>query len=107
MLRSIDGSPVLSSDDFAEYDFVSDGHRSLESSIADLGLQDIVATRREPPPSQAAKALFGTPALSTEDIQAYVQKSLGCATATRHNEDAHCRLVRVYVDGKFDPLNAG
>ena len=100
--RSIDASSVFSNDDYAEYDFVSEGHRSLESSIADLSLgEDRTADITEPPPSQTAKAVFGTPSLSAEDIQAYIQNVLGSELKP------HSKTVRVYVDGLFDPLNAG
>ncbi|KIP10006.1 hypothetical protein PHLGIDRAFT_28695 [Phlebiopsis gigantea 11061_1 CR5-6] len=102
MRRSIDASSVFSNDDYAEYDFVSEGHRSLESSIADLSLgEDRTLDITEPPPSQTAKAVFGTPSLSAEDIQAYVHNVLGSELRT------HSGTVRVYVDGLFDPLNAG
>ena len=40
MRRSIDSASVLSNDDMSEYDIISDGQQSLESSIADLGLVD-------------------------------------------------------------------
>ena len=101
MRRSIDASSVFSNDDYAEYDFVSEGHRSLESSIADLGLgEERVVEITEPPPSQTAKAVFGTPSLSAEDIQAYVQKALG-------SEAQLNKIVRIYADGLFDPFNAG
>ncbi|KAI0073265.1 hypothetical protein K474DRAFT_1666816 [Panus rudis PR-1116 ss-1] len=90
----------MASDDLADYDVISDGTRSLESSIADLGL----AERREiyePPPSQTAKEKFITPALTATDIQAYVQKAL---EASGH-PIGQSRVVRVYVDGIFDGLN--
>lgn len=101
MRRSIDASSVFSSDDFAEYDFVSEGQRSLESSIASLGLAgENVAEIHEPMPSQAARATFITPSLTPEDIHTYVQKSLG-------PDGRIYKTVRVYVDGLFDPFNAG
>ena len=87
--------------DYAEYDFISEGHRSLESSIADLGLgEDGPAEISEPPPSQTATAIFGTPSLSAEDIQAYIQRVIG-------SEIKQHKTVRVYVDGLFDLFNAG
>lgn len=99
--RSIDASSVFSNDDYAEYDFVSEGHRSLESSIADLGLgEEGAAEVTEPAPSQTARAIFGTPSLSAEDIQEYVQKALGTEVKPH-------KTVRVYADGLFDPFNAG
>ncbi|EKM49931.1 uncharacterized protein PHACADRAFT_264377 [Phanerochaete carnosa HHB-10118-sp] len=101
MRRSIDAMSAFSNDDFAEYDFVSEGQRSLESSIASLGLGgDNVAEIHEPAPSQAARATFITPSLTPEDIRAYVQRSLG-------PDGRIYKTVRVYVDGLFDPFTAG
>ena len=101
MRRSIDVSSVFSNDDFTEYDFVSEGQRSLESSIADLGLGDESGSQiREPPASEVAQKTFYTPSLTAEDIQSYVQKAIGL-------ESKSDKAVRVYVDGFFDPFNAG
>ena len=101
MRRSIDAMSAFSNDDFAEYDFVSEGHRSRESSIADLSLgEDRNGVITEPPPSQIARAVFGTPSWNAEDIQAYVQRALGLELKPH-------KTVRVYVDGLFDPFNAG
>lgn len=101
MRRSIDAMSAFSNDDFAEYDFVSEGQRSLESSVASLGLaEDSVARTQEPPPTQAARATFITPALTPEDIRTYVQRSLG-------PDGRIHKTVRVYVDGLFDPFTAG
>ena len=100
----MDVSSVLSSDDLADYDIISDGHRSLESSIADLGLGERVNPElHEPPPSQAAIEQFGTPSLSAEEIRANVRRTLQANGA--HVVDD--RIVRIYVDGRFDPMNAG
>lgn len=105
MRRSMDVSSVLSSDDLADYDIISDGHRSLDSSIADLGLADrSTPEMKEPPPSQAARDRFGTPALTPEDIQTYVQRTL---EASGRRLDSDLRVIRVYADGTFDPMNAG
>lgn len=106
MRRSLDASSVFS-DDLAEYDIISDGHRSLDSSIADLGLVDgLFAGRQptEPPPSQAARELFSTPSLSAEDIRSNVRRALQANGGHVVEDD---RIVRVYVDGRFDPMNAG
>ena len=102
----MDVSSVLSSDDLADYDIISDGHRSLDSSIADLGLVDrSIPELREPPPTQAARERFGTPGLTPEDIQAYVHRALG--VSWRQVDDEDLGVVRVYVDGLFDPMNTG
>ena len=100
---------MLSSDDLADYDIISEGQRSLESSIADLGLAERPAQElREPPPSQSAIERFGTPSLAPEDIQAYVRRNLtGGGWREIDDDDARRRVVRVYVDGPFDPMSTG
>lgn len=99
MRRSVDTISVLSTDDLADYDVISDGPRSLESSIADLGHVDRPAgSLSEPPPLPSARERFATATLSAEDIQAYVQRALG------HVESSEGRTWRVYVDGVFGPL---
>lgn len=109
--RSLDGSSVLSTDDLADYDFISDGHRSLESSIADLGQFDRNAKDiQEPPPSQNARENFYTPSLSVEDIQDYVKRAIAATGAgfrehENGSDEVERKLVRVYVDGKFDGFN--
>jgi len=97
--RSIDASSVLSADDLSEYDMMSDGQRSLESSIADL-MERAYEDIREPPPSDAAKQQFLTPTFSAEDIQVYVQRFTGGTSLARPD-----KTIRVYVDGLFDPFN--
>ncbi|KAI0792086.1 hypothetical protein C8Q75DRAFT_618955 [Abortiporus biennis] len=109
--RSIDASSVLSIDDLADYDIISsDGQRSLESSIADLGhVERTAADIYEPPPSQEAREKFVTPGFSIDDIQTYVQKTIGAndiSLRRMEGSDDH-RTVRVYVDGIFDPFHAG
>ena len=97
MRRSLDAVSVLS-DDLAEYDIISDGQRSLESSITDLGPGYGHSDRlREPPSSQAARVAFRTAGSSAEEIQEYVQRSLG---GRRVKEG----VIRVYVDGFWDRL---
>lgn len=93
MRRSIDSASVLSADDLSEYDIISDGQQSLESSIADLGLAD--KPIYEPAPAKAATDLFKSPAFSAEDIQAYALAAVGILGR---------KVVRVYVDGVFDPI---
>lgn len=105
MRNSIDISSVLSSDDLADYDIISEGHRSLDSSIADLGLMD--RDIHEPPPSQAARDKFFTPSLSADDIQAHVQRAVGANGINLMLREDSPRTVKVYVDGKFDTFNAG
>lgn len=95
MRRSTDALSVLSTDDLADYDVISDGPRSMESSIADLGQAPKYAGG-EPAPLPAAREKFDTVGLTAEDIQAHVQRSLGA------QPDA--RTWRVYVDGVFGPL---
>jgi len=108
MRRSLDVSSVLSNDDLADYDIISDGPRSLESSIADLSHVDRPAADiREPPSSQAAREKFDTVVLSADDIQAYVLRA--APSTVEHFErsaDGDHRTVRVYVDGVFDPFQA-
>ncbi|KAI0704321.1 hypothetical protein BC835DRAFT_1242091, partial [Cytidiella melzeri] len=111
MRRSIDSTSVLSNDDMSEYDIISDGQQSLESSIADLGLVDrdkASASIYEPAPVLAAEELFGTPALSAQDIQAYVYANAAIDSVARRQSDLGSRkAVRVYIDGLFDPFDAG
>ena len=99
MRRSLDALSVLSTDDLADYDVISDGPRSLESSIADLG-QAPRFSGSEPPPLPSAREKFDTVGLTAEDIQAHVRRSIG-ASASRGDE---ARTWRVYVDGVFGPL---
>ena len=101
MRRSLDVLSVLSSDDLADYDIISEGQRSLESSIADLGPPPVRFAGGEPAPPPAARERFGeTVALGAEDVQAYVRRAL---QATTPGTDA-ARVWRVYVDGVFGPL---
>ncbi|KAH9839880.1 uncharacterized protein C8Q71DRAFT_795133 [Rhodofomes roseus] len=108
MRRSLDVMSVLSSDDLSDYDVISDGHQSLESSIADLGhVAGGAATLREPAPLPAAQERFDTIALTADDIQDYVQKAVpAAAPAFKRGSDGELRTVRVYVDGVFDPFQA-
>ncbi|KAM5532367.1 hypothetical protein V8D89_013961 [Ganoderma adspersum] len=101
MRRSLDALSVLSTDDLADYDVISDGPRSLESSIADLG-PPLRFAGGEPAPLPSAREKFDTVALSAEEIQAYVQRSLNASLAGGRGDDA--RTWRVYVDGVFGPL---
>ncbi|KAI0675507.1 hypothetical protein C8Q78DRAFT_964006 [Trametes maxima] len=96
MRRSLDALSVLSTDDLADYDVISDGPRSLESSIADLGLASRPAGS-EPAPLPAAREKFDTAGLTAEDIQGHVQRAVGAAAG-------EARTWRVYVDGVFGPL---
>ncbi|KAJ7634068.1 cholinephosphate cytidylyltransferase [Mycena polygramma] len=84
-------SSVLSDD--SDYDIVSP-----DASIADLR-HGVAGTIYEPPPSQAACEAFGTCQLSPEEIQAFVQSSLGLSLPSQ------ARPKRIYVDGIFDGLN--
>ena len=108
MRRSLDAASVLSSDDLSDYDVISssDGHRSLDSSIADLG--HVHAPLREPPPLAPARDRFDTAALAPDDIQAYVQNAVPAAAAAAlvRGADGELRTVRVYVDGVWDPFQA-
>ncbi|KAH9852147.1 hypothetical protein C2E23DRAFT_779749 [Lenzites betulinus] len=100
MRRSTDALSVLSTDDLADYDVISDGPRSLESSIADLGQAPRFAGG-EPAPLPSAKEKFDTVGLTAEEIQAHVQRSIGAPPGARGDET---RTWRVYVDGVFGPL---
>ncbi|PIL24996.1 hypothetical protein GSI_12884 [Ganoderma sinense ZZ0214-1] len=102
MRRSLDALSVLSTDDLADYDVISDGPRSLESSIADLGAPPRFAGG-EPAPLPSAREKFDTVALTAEEIQAYVQRSLNASLAGGRRDDS--RTWRVYVDGVFGPLS--
>ena len=102
MRRSLDVLSVLSTDDLADYDVISDGPRSMDSSIADLGPPPRFVGG-EPTPLPAAKEKFGdTVSLTAEEIQAYVQRSLNSSLAGGRGDDS--RTWRVYVDGIFGPL---
>ncbi|KAJ6621412.1 cholinephosphate cytidylyltransferase [Mycena sp. CBHHK59/15] len=84
---------VLSDD--SDYDIVSP-----DTSVADIryGAGTLtVAKISEPPPSQAAQEAFNTCQLSAEDIQAFVQESLGLSAPA-----SQTRTNRIYVDGIFD-----
>ncbi|KAI0820835.1 hypothetical protein BC628DRAFT_828080 [Trametes gibbosa] len=102
MRRSIDALSVLSTDDLADYDVISDGPRSLESSIADLGQAPQRFAGGEPPPLPSAREKFDTVGLTAEEIQAHVQRSIGAPPGSRGDE---ARTWRVYVDGVFGPLS--
>ncbi|KAF5338405.1 hypothetical protein D9611_012492 [Ephemerocybe angulata] len=93
---------VFSDDD--EYDLISNpGHdRSLDSSLAELPSRLQGSDVPEPPPSQAARDKLETAKWSSDEIQAYVRKTLGLAPETHLR-----RTVRVYVDGPFDVFNIG
>ncbi|KZT10093.1 uncharacterized protein LAESUDRAFT_722245 [Laetiporus sulphureus 93-53] len=106
MRRSVDVSSMLSTDDLADYDIISEGHRSLESSIADLGHVESSAAIREPSPSRAARERFDTVGLSASEIQAHVQKAVPSAAVAWRTSEGEPRTVRVYVDGIFDPFQA-
>ncbi|KAH9935903.1 uncharacterized protein BXZ73DRAFT_89397 [Epithele typhae] len=101
MRRSLDALSVLSTDDLADYDVISDGPRSMESSIADLGAP-LPFAGAEPAPLPSAREKFATVELTAEEIQTYVQRSLNASLAGGRGDDA--RTWRVYVDGMFGPL---
>lgn len=100
------------SDDLADYDVISDpGHRSLDSSVADL-----MHTSPEPTPTQDACDKFATVRLTATDIQNWTRASLGIApvastgsskAARRMSHGLDNRTKRVYVDGVFDIFNVG
>lgn len=105
----------VTSDDLNDYDVISSGHRSLDSSVADLSASNAGADStggahvllhlatpapREPAPTQLARDLFDTPGLSAGDVQSHVGRAVG------RERDAE-REVRVYVDGVFDVFHAG
>ena len=90
MRRSLDALSVLSADDLADYDVISDGPRSMESSIADLGAPPRFAGS-EPAPLPSAREKFDTVTLTAEAIQAYVQRSLNASLAGGRGDDAQAR----------------
>ncbi|KAI0717341.1 hypothetical protein C8Q72DRAFT_866847 [Fomitopsis betulina] len=108
MRRSLDATSMFSTDDLSDYDVISDGHNSLESSIADLGHVAGSAALREPAPLQPARDHYDTAALSADDIQAYVRNAspAAAASALTRSADGEFRTVRVYVDGVWDPFQA-
>ncbi|KAJ7760491.1 cholinephosphate cytidylyltransferase [Mycena metata] len=79
-------SSVLSDD--SDYDIVSP-----DASIADLR-----HAIPEPPPSLLARETFNTCTYTAEDIQDFVQKTLGLSSSTT------IRTKRLYIDGIFDGL---
>lgn len=90
---------ALSDDD---YDIVSNpGQRSLESSLADFGV--LSSNIYEPQPLEAARNRFPTVSLSAEDIQLHVRRFAQLDS----DPTASPRLMRIYVDGLFDGLDAG
>jgi glutathionylspermidine synthase len=98
----MEASSVLSDDDF---DIVSNpGHKSLESSIADL---DHIPKQEvhEPVPARAALEKFDTVSLTAADIQAHVRKALASASGKNVAYPTEHRTVRVYVDGTYDMFN--
>jgi hypothetical protein len=101
-LSSSMNASVTSADDFADYDIISEGPRSLESSITDLPT-DVP----EPAPLPAAKDKFDTVCLTPDEIQKYVRKALEGRSSPAATEYSEHRHTRVYVDGIFDGLHAG
>ncbi|TFK51775.1 Nucleotidylyl transferase [Heliocybe sulcata] len=85
----------VTSDDL-DYDIISNGALSLESSIADLGHVEIP----EPAPTEVARQKLKTVSLTPEDIQAYVQRASAIGDVDR-------RTMRIYVDGAYDGFHAG
>ncbi|KAJ7672693.1 hypothetical protein B0H17DRAFT_1084280 [Mycena rosella] len=83
---AMDDASVLSDD--SDYDMIT--------SIADLR----AAVIPEPPPSQAAREAFNSCYLSPDDIQAFVQATLGLGFPA-----SRTRTKRIYVDGIFDGFN--
>ncbi|ESK94911.1 choline-phosphate cytidylyltransferase [Moniliophthora roreri MCA 2997] len=112
----MDASSVLS-DDLSDYDVISDpGHRSLDSSIADIFSGSI----HEPPPTEEAQEKFATVRLTAQEIRNNARLSLGTAPpvhtgngtikSRRQSLSADQqlnRMKRIYVDGSFDGFNAG
>ncbi|KAJ8095214.1 hypothetical protein PM082_010436 [Marasmius tenuissimus] len=102
------------SDELSDYDVISDpGHRSLESSVADLLLASPPGEIYEPPPLEEAKHCYATTKLSPQEIQSNVRSALGIVSNTPtgtvrargQSIGADMRLKRVYVDGLFDNFN--
>ncbi|KAJ7583246.1 cholinephosphate cytidylyltransferase [Mycena floridula] len=96
----MDASSVFSDDGLSDYDVISNpGHRSIESSVADLGALMTASHIYEPAPSQAARERFSTVNITAEEACASVQRFLG-PSATKYG--AEHKRMRIYVDGIFD-----
>ncbi|KDQ61706.1 hypothetical protein JAAARDRAFT_31167 [Jaapia argillacea MUCL 33604] len=101
-------TPSVVSDDFNDYDIISNGGRSLESSIDDLGHVGVTpVVIREPAPTEATKERLKTVSLSAEDIQGYVRRALEGSGNGRLVSESERKRVTVYVDGLFDGFSAG
>ncbi|KAG7093605.1 hypothetical protein E1B28_007271 [Marasmius oreades] len=100
------------SDELSDYDVISDpGHRSWESSVADI-LGSPQTEIHEPSPSEEAQQKFPTTKLSPQDIQNNVRSNFGTfspippgTVRTRGQILPDNKLKRVYVDGSFDGFN--
>jgi choline-phosphate cytidylyltransferase len=97
----------VTSDDLAEYDVVSSGLRSLESSVDDLSGGRRSTDVYEPPPAQDATEKFATAALTSEDVRAYVRHHVEKMVGGERSAVWERRTVRVYVDGLYDGFHAG
>ncbi|THH08766.1 hypothetical protein EW145_g2482 [Phellinidium pouzarii] len=98
------------SDDLNDYDVISDADpRSLDSSIADLDSNSGARPAREIPASDEAKNRYETATMTTEDVQAFVRRSIrGPGPSTRRSRSREReKTFRVYVDGIFDTLHVG
>ncbi|KAF5351530.1 hypothetical protein D9758_007232 [Tetrapyrgos nigripes] len=108
----------LSSDELSDYDMISDpGHRSLDSSVADLMLENGPVEIKEPEPSETALDKFLPARLSPGDIQSFVRGHLGLGATPSvsngngtvkkqgHSAGSEYRTRRIYVDGIYDMFN--
>ena len=94
----MDSSNALSDDD---YDVISNPSRgSLDSSFDEYTLGSLSAVR-ELPAFEEAKDRFETTRWTASDIQAYIHKGLNLTSS------APKKLMRIYVDGSFDPFDVG
>ena len=91
------------SDDLHDYDVISAGHISPESSVADLGLLPAI---HELVPSQIAREKFDTLNFSSDQIQEYVSKAVNGSAPVR-SPFIFDKAVRVYVDGLYDVFHVG
>ena len=100
------------SDEFGDYDLVSDP-RSIESSIADLTELSHRRPLPEIPPTSEATITFDTVTLTADHIQELVSRNIRGGNERRIPKGERTRsrsrgpfekTYRVYVDGLFDVL---
>lgn len=92
----MDSASTLTDD---EYDLISNpGDLSFDSSVADLQTRNL--TVWEPQPCLVASKKFEAVRWSSIEIQDRINKIIGERCAGSEN-----KVLRVYVDGSFDPIS--